>query len=109
MYRAMLFTVVAAVSILSLQARPNFSGHWELDKAASDFTKSRPVASMTETIDHHEPSVTVDRVIKFPDGDSHQVWKLRTDGSPQPQVIPEASLSSRSKWDGDRLVTEVAD
>ena len=109
MHRALFFSLVAALSALSLQARPNFSGRWELDKTASDFTKSRPVASMTETVDHREPSVTVDRMVKYPDGDSHQVWKLRTDGSQQSQVIPEASLSSRSKWVGDKLVTDVAD
>lgn len=99
----------AALATAAVCAKPNFAGTWELDKAASDFTKSRPVASITESITHQEPKITVDRMVRYSQGESHQIWRLNTNGSEQWQTIPEGSLGTKTRWDGDKLITEVTD
>lgn len=109
MRRLLVVTLFAAVCAASVNAKPNFAGTWEVDSKASDFSKSRPITAMTEVIVHKEPNVTVDRILKYKEGESRQLWKLRTDGSEQWQVIPEGSVSARTRWDGDKLITEAYD
>ena len=67
------------------------------------------MAGITETIQHNEPKVIIDRMVRYPQGESHQVWTLKTDGSEQAQSIPEGSLSTKTKWDGSKLVTDASD
>jgi hypothetical protein len=47
--------------------------------------------------------------VRYSHGESHQIWILKADGSEQTQALPEGMVTTRTKWDSDRLVTEGYD
>jgi hypothetical protein len=107
-----LLTICLALTIgsgLAAQAKPNFSGTWNLDLAKSDFGPSPPPDSMVLVIEHKEPRIKVASTQKSQMGDSANERNLTTDGKPNPNTVraggEEQKVTSTSKWDGAKFVT----
>ncbi|MYC69033.1 MAG: hypothetical protein F4X12_22215 [Acidobacteriia bacterium] len=103
------FALVLAGSIQA-QQRPNFSGTWELDEDKSKWGNPRMAPSrLTETIDHREPTLIIQRVEVSERGESTQMLKLTTDGIENTNIVGSNSFQSQSTWDGNKLVTKIHD
>ena len=105
---------VAALLILTAllmaeSAKPSFAGRWELDKAKSDFGKGPAPDSIVETIDHKEPVLVITTVTKTARGEQNRTVKLTTDDAENSNLLSGQPVTTRSHWDGKKLVTIVKD
>jgi hypothetical protein len=99
----------AAVSIA--QAKPDFSGTWNLDMAASDFGASKRgliYDELTLVITYHDPELKITR--KMVKKNRERVLELVyfTDGRGEsnPDFSSDAKIKSRTKWDGNTLTSK---
>ncbi len=92
-----------AIALLALSLfgadKPNLSGDWDLDVAASDFAKETPPKGRLTKILHHEP----DLEIRIGDG----VAKYTTDGKEATNDVYGNAMKAVTKWEGDVLVMET--
>ena len=105
---------VAAFMALALAAgpaaaadKPDFSGKWVLDVAKSDFGMLPGPDSQTNNIDHKEPKIKVAMTVKTAQGERSSERNLTTDGEENTNTAGPLTSKSRSKWDGNRLVTDA--
>lgn len=103
--------VVAAIVIAASGARaagaPDFSGHWAFDAARSRNVGTMAEATIVSTITQDRISLTVEdhSVYQGQAIDDRTVYDLT--GSPTQNVSRMSGRSTtRSKWEGDRLLTE---
>jgi hypothetical protein len=110
MLRSVVF-FFASAALFAAPSKPNFSGKWRLDQGRS--SREAP-AALVETIDHREPALRIDS-----DWD-HNVatgvtnaailapaMQLTTDETEATSEMPLGmSLVTKSRWDGNKLVTE---
>ena len=90
--------------------KPNFSGKWKLDMAASSYTipqRNLPYDSMVLEIDHHEPELIVTRKIYQKGAESIQYLLYYCDGRGEenPALAGPTKRKSRTSWNGDLLVS----
>lgn len=108
-FLAVILTVLAAAPGWSQDAKPNFSGTWNLDLAKSDFGQMPAPTSIVHVIDHKEPAIKVTTTTKSEQGDIVNMRDLTTDGKPNSNKIKtggaEQDVTSTSKWDGNKLLT----
>jgi hypothetical protein len=103
------FLLVAALSLIatSAVAAPNFSGRWTFDPGKSRNVGMMAQASVVSTIEQTATTLTVDDHSVFAGAamDDHTVYDLT--GAPATNVSKMSGTgTTRSKWDGARLVTE---
>lgn len=106
--------VVAALLLLTTllmadSGKPSFAGHWELDKAKSDFGNGPAPDSIVETIDHKEPVLVITTVMKTARGEQDRTVKLTTDDAENSNLLSGHPVTTRTHWDGNKLVTVVKD
>jgi hypothetical protein len=89
--------------------RPDFTGIWRLDAAASTFSGPSPTAMLMK-IDHHEPDLTQQTIATDPTGaERRNIFSFRIDEETI-SVVGETTLRCRAYWqDGgaDELVIET--
>jgi len=104
-HRVLAIAVLAVIAPLHAQAKPDFSGVWTVVPDKSDFGPMPPPASMTRTIVHKEPSLTMTLTQKGGAmGDSTTNLSFTTDGKPRTNTISGSPMTTTAKWDGDAIV-----
>ena len=103
-YLAML---AGAFGLSATPARPNLSGRWKMDLQRSEMGHEMRAGSYYEEliIDHREPLVRIDYRLHFDGKFSEALYRLRTDGSEVRTETPVGLESSRTRWEGEKLVT----
>lgn len=91
--------------------KPNFTGHWKMDKARSTFRASKGqtpnsgFAEVTLSVDHQEPNLTM--VITFKgqrQGGVTQTYRFTTNGAEAESDLGNGSrFKSQSEWKGKLL------
>jgi hypothetical protein len=84
--------------------KPNFSGEWTMNTAKSNFGAVPPPTSITRSITHAEPALTIVEVQESPMGTQSATRKYVTDGSPSSFESMGATVASSAKWDTDALL-----
>jgi hypothetical protein len=91
---------------LNAQQKPDFSGHWELNRQASMLSPvvAAAVQSGVLRIEHHEPSVTGHLTFVL-DGKLFEArFERVSDGREVVETHHGCRTVSRLAWDGDALV-----
>jgi hypothetical protein len=94
--------------LASAQDKPNFSGTWVLDIAASDFGQFPTPDSQVEVIEHHEPNIKLTRTMKseaIPGGGGTIQRSYTTDGKENKDESGPRPMTSTSNWEKSALVT----
>jgi hypothetical protein len=94
------------------QKKPNFSGTWVSDAAATAVangvsapaeTKAPPANANSMVIKHTAETLTVER--KGPSGP--QTFAYPLDGKEHEITVGRLTMKATSKWDGDKLAIEI--
>jgi len=93
--------VVALWLIAQTAAKPDFSGTWEADLAASQ-TGQMSYSRMALTLTHAEPKITVRAEVTGDFGTFASELACATDGSP----CTGKDVTGSTKWDGATLVMQ---
>ena len=106
-----LFSTALALIVLSQQkneevARPDFSGRWKLNLAASRLEIPPPTSSRFE-IEHNDPKFRLTRTHVYGDRADTITLELTTDGKKTEQVFGERRATIRAHWEGSTLVAEM--
>lgn len=88
-----------------MSARPNFSGEWQLDRAASALSSGADaVQSGNASIEHDEPMFRYRAEFLGP-GDPVKVqYEMRSNGSEAVATHEGVTITSSLRWEGDVLV-----
>ncbi|MGE5568211.1 MAG: hypothetical protein ACM3S5_04155 [Rhodospirillales bacterium] len=89
---------------LSLLAKPNFSGHWKLNVSKSDFGQMPAPDSLTQTVTHADPNLTVAIKQSGEGGEIEVESKYTTDGKESVNQVGPAEVKSTVQYDGETLV-----
>ena len=118
----------AAVAFLALTCgaqtgKPDFTGHWILDKDQSKLANADDITGITLDIKHAEPKIGVKRRIELTGGSGRNAFVVMTDGKwisdaeiekdeePAPAegqgfvgYVGSSESKTRALWDGAKLV-----
>jgi hypothetical protein len=101
--------LVLAASATAQDAKPDFSGKWNLDVAKSDFGPAPPPESIVIVIEHKEPNVKTSITQTGQQGVMSNVRNLTTDGKENTNLMRmpggEQDVKSTTTWDGKKLRT----
>jgi len=89
---------------LSLPAKPNFTGHWKLNLSKSDFGQMPAPDSLTQTVTHSDPNLTVAIKQSGEGGEIEVESKYTTDGKECVNQVGPAEVKSTLKFEGETLV-----
>jgi hypothetical protein len=101
--------VLATQATFPQNAKPDFSGHWELDKAKSDFGPGPQPDDVIEVIEHHEPKLVITTTTKQNGAENTRSVRLTTDDVENTNLVAGHVMKTRTHWDGRSLVTVVRD
>lgn len=87
-------------------SKPNFSGHWELVLAKSDFGKIPPPKRVTNVVEHREPYIKVKSTMVVEQGEFSADMSYRTTGAEDMNDSHGAVMKTKSRWEQRVLVTE---
>jgi hypothetical protein len=105
-----LLVLLVSASAWAQDAKPNFTGKWNLDAAKSDFGPMPPPDSIVHVIDHKEPTIKIVTTQKSAQGEITNERLLTTDGKENVNKMRmgpdgEQEVKSTSKWNGKALAT----
>jgi hypothetical protein len=102
---------VAVIALLSIglhaqatQTKPDFSGVWTLVAAKSDFGEMPAPTSMTRTITHKDPALTIVIAQSGAQGDTSVTANVSTDGKPHTNDVAGNAMTTTGKWDGNAIL-----
>src|SRR5579864_2823942 len=107
---AILIGLALALSPAIAQDKPNFSGKWVLDTAASDFGDFPAPDSQINVVDHQEPNIHLTQTIRgeaVPGGEATSDRHYTTDAKENTNKIGGREIKSTTRWDNHKLVTIV--
>src|SRR5262245_16085251 len=98
--------MVLAVALAGGQSsvKPNFSGEWKINLAKSDFGVLPPPASMSRTITHAEPALTIVEAQRSDLGEQNTTRKYVTDGTETIFNANGADVKGSAVWTENTLV-----
>jgi hypothetical protein len=96
-------SALAFVNVGAEQARPDFSGRWELDAARSDGLRDDERQGTTLAIIQTPARLVIERTLL---GGQTRTVVYTFDGTESVSQAGDVAIKARSRWDGDRLVTE---
>ena len=97
-----------ALGLIQAQAKTDFSGTWKIDMSKSDFGPLPAPDSITEKIDHADPSLKANvATTGGMQGDATYDVVYTTDGKECVNHVGENEFKSTLNWDGDELVVET--
>ena len=109
MLLVVLATLLLAPAAFSQDAKPNFSGHWKLDKSKSDFGSGPQPDEVIEVIDHHEPDLVVNTTTTQSGREQKRSVKYTTDDAENINMVGGHTMKTKTHWEGGSLVTVVRD
>ncbi len=89
---------------LPLMAAPDFSGSWKVNKLKSDFGPMPPPDSLTMTVDHKDPKLTVVNKQSRDGNEFESTSNYTTDGKECVNEFRGNSRKSTLSWEGETLV-----
>jgi hypothetical protein len=106
-----LLLMALALTVLSEQksgeaAKPDFSGRWKLNLAASKLEIPPPTSSRFE-IEHREPKFRLTRTHVYGERSDTVTVELTTDGMKTEQVFGDRRATICAHWEGSVLVAEM--
>ena len=105
--KALAMLAVGLVAAVGQDSKPNFSGVWELQVAKSDFGQFPAPESQTTTVEHKEPKVKLNTRVKTLEGDVATDFTYTTDGEENTNDFRGSPATSRTRWDGRELLTDM--
>jgi hypothetical protein len=84
--------------------KPDFSGVWKLDVARSAFGPIPAPSSVTRTINHADPLLSIAEEQKGGMGDQSYTRKYTTDGKEITYLENGANVKASANWEGDAIV-----
>ena len=83
--------------------KPDFSGHWVIDLAKSDFGMMPPPSKMERDIDHKDPSMSIKSIQVGERGEMKNESSYTTDGKEATIKMRNREAKVKAKWDGNKL------
>lgn len=96
-----------SAAIAAGQTKPDFSGRWELDLAASSFARQPAPQSQVDVIEHQEAAFVLSSTTGDARGTQTMNVKWTNDGREVLNVVNGNQFRASSKWEGSKLVTLV--
>ena len=93
-----------AISAISQDKQPDFSGKWKLDTAKSDFGTLPPTESQTSVIEHKDPKLKITSTTKSAQGERTAESNYTTDGKESTNTQGPREIKTVAKWDGKKIV-----
>ncbi|HKC64903.1 MAG TPA: hypothetical protein VKB86_14770 [Pyrinomonadaceae bacterium] len=95
------------------QSRPDLSGTWKLDKSKGNYVAYsglKPDAELILVISHNEPEIKVTRKSVWQGQERVQEWTYYSDGRGEVghTIIDGKEGESKTKWEGDKLVSRFS-
>lgn len=87
-------------------ARPNLTGEWKMNPAASKFGAAPAPTSMVRTIHHADPKLEMKTVQVGQKGEIRTELKYTTDGKICVNTLSGSEVRSKLTWEGDVLVID---
>jgi hypothetical protein len=105
-------TILRAIVVCSLLLpgtahaadKPNFTGTWKMNAAASSFPPGAAPDSITRVISHAEPALLIDEEQLGAMGAQKTTRKYTTDGTAMTFESQGTQVGSAATWDGAALV-----
>jgi hypothetical protein len=100
-------TILALTLIAFAQpaSKPNFTGEWKMNIEKSNFGPLPPPTSMTRSIVHDEPSITiVEQQVSEMLGEQKATRKYVTDGTPTTFESQGATIAGSASWNAEKLI-----
>ena len=107
MKKLFLVVLVVCFAVRAQDAKPNFSGTWELQVDKSDFGPLPAPQAQTTIVDHKEPNLKVTITAKTQQGERTSVRNLTTDGQENTNTVGATTIRSKTRWVEKELVTEA--
>ncbi len=116
---AAIINAFLALTCFAQTAKPDFTGHWVLDKEQSTLANPDAVVGITIDIKHAEPKIAIKRIMELSMGQGRSSIVVTTDGKwisdadmekdeePVPAGLTAVSggeSKTRAQWDGAKLV-----
>jgi hypothetical protein len=98
------FLLCVPAAMLFAADKPNYSGHWVVDLAKSDFGMMPPPEKLERDIDHKDPDMKIKTVQKGQRGESTTESKYTTDGKETTIQMRGRDAKVIAKWDGAKLI-----
>ncbi len=106
---AMILIALTFASPMAQTRKPDFSGHWELEKAHSVVVSPDKLQAgrILQTVVHREPKLNVTRITIDDQGEKRLDFQLETNGAKKVNKVEDHDLSFISRWQGGRLITII--
>ena len=91
---------------VSPENRPNFTGLWQADLAASVF-RSQPPEGLLNCIDHKEPYLIQEMILTQPCGEHRSVFRYDITGAETRNTVMGMLARSCASWVGSELLIET--
>ena len=117
---ATMFSLSVKESSQTDRSHPDFSGHWNLDKTRSMLPPQSP-EDLVQAVDHRDPQLKITTTSKDWSAEfglniqrpipltlfalTIPEWVTTTDGIERSEKYGPAELKSKTRWEGDRLIT----
>jgi hypothetical protein len=103
--------LLLAASTWAQDARPDFSGTWNLDVAKSDFAGAPAPDSIVHVIEHKDPILKITSTQKNQQGELTNTRNLTTDGkeniNKMRSMAGEQDVKSTSTWNARKLTNAL--
>jgi len=93
-------------AIGQLAAKPNFTGEWKMNAAASRFAPLPAPDKLVRKIAHHDPHLKITTTQEGQQKEIVTELAYTTDGKECRNVIRGQAFTGAARWDGDTLVIE---
>ncbi len=83
--------------------KPDYSGHWVIDLAKSDFGMMPPPSKMERDIEHKDPAMGIKSIQVGERGEMKNESSYTTDGKEATIKMRNREAKVKAKWDGNKL------
>ena len=102
MLRRFLLLCIPAAMLLAAD-KPDYSGHWVVDLAKSDFGMVPPPTKMERDIEHKDPDMSIKSLQVGERGEFKTESKYTTDGKEATIKMRNREVKVKAVWDGAKL------
>jgi hypothetical protein len=100
----LLLSAMALSLFIGQSAKPNFTGEWMMNVAKSNFGALPAPTTLTRSIKHDEPNLTIVEYQLGALGEQSATRKYLTDGTPTTFEAQGVTVPSSAKWEDNALV-----
>ncbi|MBM3763091.1 MAG: hypothetical protein FJW36_22950 [Acidobacteria bacterium] len=98
-----IFLMLVPVAIMIAADKPDFSGHWVVDLAKSDFGMMPPPEKMERHIEHKDPEMKIKSYQKSERGEMNAESSYSTDGKEAKVQMRGREAKVKANWKGTKL------